>query len=140
MESDHTDVDGPWRVLIADDDASFRRVVRVLLEDDPDFEVVGEAADGGEAVQLAEQLQPDSVILDWRMPVMDGDAALAEIKRRCPNTDVIALSTMPWITSGGPAPDAALEKGGDIWTEMLPPLVATLGSDRRARQRARSGD
>ena len=123
-----------WRVVLADDDASFRRMVRILLQDDPAFEVVGEAADGAQAVEVAEALQPDSVILDMKMPVMDGDAALAEIKRRCPNTDVIALSAMPWVPARGPAPDAALEKGEDAWMEMLPALVAALGSDRIAQQ------
>ena len=123
----------PWRVVIADDDSYFRRMVRMLLEDDPDFEVVGEAGDGRAAVEMADRLQPDSVILDMRMPVMDGHAALAQIKRLCPDTDVIALSALAWVSGAGPAPDAALEKGQDAWMQMLPALVATLGSDRRAR-------
>ena len=74
METEIGQVAGPpWRVLLADDDASFRRVLRVLLEDSPTFAVVGEAEDGAQAVDLAVALQPHSVILDMRMPVMDGD-------------------------------------------------------------------
>ena len=114
-------------VLLVDDDSSFRRVVRNLLEEAL-FDVVAEAADGAEAVRLAEQLQPDCVILDLKMPVMDGDAALAQIKASCPNTDVIALSTLEWQTRVGPAPDAALTKDS---IEMLPVLIETLAADRQ---------
>lgn len=127
----------PWRVVLADDEASFRRIVRILLEDSPIFEVVGEAADGAEAVEMTTALQPHSVILDMKMPVMDGDTALALIKERCPQTDVIALSGATWTSHKGPAPDAALEKGTGRWMEVLPALIETLASDRLAKTSAR---
>lgn len=117
----------PWTILVADDDPSFRKVVRDLLEEAL-FEVVGEAVDGAEAVRLAEDLQPDCVILDMKMPVMDGESALAGIKASCPHTDVIALSTLEWETRIGPAPDAALTKDS---MEMLPVLIETLAADRQ---------
>ena len=120
----------PWRVLLADDDASFRRLVRMLFDEVTTVEVVAEAADGAEAVRLAEELQPDCVILDMHMPIIDGDAALAMIKASCANTDVIALSGLEWQTRVGPAPDAALEKANEAWMEMLPVLVETLATSR----------
>lgn len=120
----------PWQVLLADDDASFRRMLRVLLEDSPAFEVVGEAGDGAEAVELATNLQPHTVILDMAMPVMDGDNALMLIKTNCPHTDVIALSAEVWVSRKGPPPDAALEKGTGAWMDKLPTLIELLAVDR----------
>ncbi|MHB1923788.1 MAG: response regulator transcription factor [Acidimicrobiales bacterium] len=131
MEDQPNPVAGPpWRVLLADDDASFRRMLRILLEDSPSFEVVGEAGDGAEAVEMAVALQPHSVILDMTMPAMDGDTALALIKSRCPHTDVIALSADAWESVKGPPPDAALEKGTGAWMDKLPTLIELLAMDR----------
>jgi DNA-binding NarL/FixJ family response regulator len=62
-------------VLIADDQPLMRAALRMYLEGEPDFEVVGEAADGREAVELAERLHPDVVVMDIRMPNLDGVAA-----------------------------------------------------------------
>ena len=112
---------------MVDDDSSFRKVVRELLEAER-LVVVGEAADGSEAVRLAQSLQPDCVILDLKMPVMDGETALGRIKVSCPNTDVIALSNLEWETRVGPVPDAALTKDS---LELLPAVIQTLAADRR---------
>ena len=65
------------RVVIADDHTVVREGLRMFLRLDPDLEVVGEAADGGEALHLAQQLRPDVVLMDLLMPVMDGIAATA---------------------------------------------------------------
>jgi DNA-binding NarL/FixJ family response regulator len=68
-------------VLIADDQPLVRAGLRVLLEAEPDIEVVAEAGDGAEAVALATRLRPEVVLMDIRMPVMDGIEAAAEIGR-----------------------------------------------------------
>lgn len=82
---------GEGRVLVADDDGLVREAVRELLED-YGFDVVAEAEDGSHAVRLADELRPDVVLMDMRMPVMDGIAATAEIRGRCPDVQVVMLS------------------------------------------------
>lgn len=80
------------RVLIVDDVEGLRTLVRIVLEDDGRFEVVGEASNGLVAVELAEELQPDLVLLDLAMPVMDGLEALPRIINACPGVAVLVLS------------------------------------------------
>ncbi|MCX5192650.1 response regulator transcription factor [Streptomyces sp. NBC_00249] len=81
------------RVLIADDQPLVRRGLALILAPDPGVEVVGEAADGAEAVELAQRLRPDVVVMDIRMPVLDGVQATAELARVRPESRVLALST-----------------------------------------------
>lgn len=81
------------RVLIADDQPLVRRGLALILAPDPEFEVVGEAGDGAEAVALAERLRPDVVVMDIRMPVLDDVEATAELFRLLPRCRVLALST-----------------------------------------------
>lgn len=83
----------PVRVLIADDQALFREGLRTLLSTRPEVEVVGEAANGEEAVALAETLHPDVVLMDLRMPVMDGIVATARVRDRLPGVPVLVLTT-----------------------------------------------
>ncbi len=83
---------GRIRILLADDHAVLRAGLRVLLSREPDMDVVGEAASGAEAVQKAEALQPDVVLLDISMPGMDGLEATAQIKQRCARTRVLILT------------------------------------------------
>jgi DNA-binding NarL/FixJ family response regulator len=80
-------------VLLADDHRLVRESLRVLLRDEPNVEIVGEAAHGREAVDLALRLEPDVVIMDVAMPLIDGDAATRQIKEHRPQIRVIALST-----------------------------------------------
>lgn len=80
------------RVLVADDHEPFRRAFAHLLSLDADIDVVGEAATGREACDLAAELHPDVVFLDLLMPEMDGAEATREIKRQLPDTRVIILS------------------------------------------------
>ncbi|MFC9292787.1 response regulator [Streptomyces sp. NPDC057011] len=81
------------RVLIADDQPLVRRGLALILAPDPEFEVVGEAEDGSRAVALARELRPDVVVMDIRMPVLDGVQATGELARTLPGTRVLALST-----------------------------------------------
>ena len=82
------------RVLIVDDHSVVREGLRMFLERDPDLEVVGEAADGAEALEQARQMRPDVVIMDLLMPVMDGIAATQAIRRELPETEVLALTSV----------------------------------------------
>lgn len=81
------------RILIVDDQALFREGLRTLLSVQPDFEVLGEAANGEHALRLAVQLQPEVVLMDLRMPVMDGVTATQRLHEVLPNSKVIVLTT-----------------------------------------------
>ena len=80
------------RIVIVDDNAEVRRELRTLLPLAGNLEVVGEAADGLEAIHLVKALQPHAVLLDLQMPVLDGYAAARRIKDRWPACRVIALT------------------------------------------------
>jgi DNA-binding NarL/FixJ family response regulator len=84
---------GRIRVLIVDDHAMVRRGMRDFLDLHDDLEVVGEAADGLAALEAAATLLPDVVVMDLMMPGMDGIAATAELKRRQPAIEVIAITS-----------------------------------------------
>ncbi|ONI84690.1 DNA-binding response regulator [Saccharothrix sp. ALI-22-I] len=81
------------RVLIVDDQALFREALATLLEVQPEIEVVGEAGDGEQAVRLCAELRPDVVLMDLRMPVMDGIAATNRLRVEQPGVRVLALTT-----------------------------------------------
>ena len=80
------------RILLVDDHAVLRAGIHVLLETQPDLEIVGEAGDGREAVRRARELQPDVALLDIAMPGLDGLTAAREIKAVCPNTRILFLT------------------------------------------------
>jgi len=82
----------PLRVLLADDHEVMREGLALLLREQDNIEVVGEAANGREAINLACRLRPDVVVLDVGMPLISGDEATRQIKRNLPQTRVIALS------------------------------------------------
>ncbi|MFJ4092262.1 response regulator [Kitasatospora sp. NPDC089913] len=80
-------------ILVADDQPLVRMGLRMLFEQAPDIDILGEADNGAEAVRLAERLRPDVVLMDLRMPLMDGITATRRILAGCPVTRVVALTT-----------------------------------------------
>jgi len=81
------------KILLVDDQALFREGLNTLLSVQPDFEVVDEASNGEEALRLAIQRRPDVILMDMRMPVMDGVTATRRLKTLLPDSKVIVLTT-----------------------------------------------
>ena len=81
-----------YEIVIAEDHTILREGLRALLSSHPDFEVVGEAEDGREAIRRVEKLMPDLVLMDLSMPRMNGLEAIKEIKKRSPEIKIIALT------------------------------------------------
>jgi DNA-binding NarL/FixJ family response regulator len=103
-----TESNGKIRILVADDHAVLRAGLRALLNAEPDMEVIGEAANGREAVERAELLRPDVLVMDLSMPVMGGIEATKQIKEKGLNTRVLVLTVhaeqqylLPVLQSGG---------------------------------------
>lgn len=82
------------RIVIADDHAVVRQGLRMLLSLDPELEIVGEAANGQQALQAAHELHPDVVLMDLMMPVMDGIEAIGRVRKELPETEVVALTSV----------------------------------------------
>ena len=113
------------RVLLVDDTEEIRALLRTALELEPDIDVVGEASDGGDAVACAEALQPDVVVLDWQMPVMDGPSAVPELRRAAPLARIVMFSNR----YGPAAEQTALEAGAHYFLEKqsnLEDLVSAM--------------
>lgn len=82
----------PIRVLIADDHTLVRQGIRMMIEAQPDLQVVGEASDGNEAIRLAQELSPDLIVMDIAMPDMDGLEATHIIKHNQPDVKILAVT------------------------------------------------
>ena len=80
------------RVLVVDDESLVRQTLKQILASYQDLELVGEAANGEEAIAAVARLQPDIVVMDIRMPALDGIAAAREIRARAPHVKIIGLS------------------------------------------------
>lgn len=119
-----------FRVVIADDAAGIRALMKTLLSLEPDFDVVGMARNGAEAVEVVTALQPDLVVIDVSMPVMSGMEAIKAIREVSPRTIVVLLSGERHDLPDGA--DGQIEKGtpNDV-------LVTTLRELCRARVVAR---
>lgn len=108
------------RTLLVDDVEDIRALLRMLMQDDGRFDVVAEAADGQSAIALAERHQPDVVVLDLAMPVMDGLTALPALRSAAPGANVVILSGFPADQMGPATKDAGavgyLEKGRNVRT------------------------
>ena len=85
-------MEAPVRVLLVDDSAEFAESARAVLATDSRIDVVGVARDGAEALELAEQLAPDLVLMDIEMPRVDGVEATRAIRERCPDSQVVMLT------------------------------------------------
>ncbi len=101
------------RVLIVDDMQQVRTELHVLLQVSGEIEVIGEAANGEQAIQQARLLQPDVVVLDLEMPVMDGLQATSRIKQSCPGCRVVILS----VHSTPEDIDQAYHAGADCFVQ-----------------------
>lgn len=97
---------GPIKLLIADDHPVVRDGLSGMFARDPDFEVLGEAADGAEALALAKELQPDVILMDLRMPGMDGVTAITELAKQGSGARVLVLTTYDTDTYVVPAIEA----------------------------------
>jgi DNA-binding NarL/FixJ family response regulator len=117
------------RVLIADDDGAFLTSLQGLIDGQPELTVVGTALDGLEAIELAEHLDPDAVVIDLHMPLLDGVTAAARLRRDHPNLCLIALT-------GDDAPAlhrAVRDAGADevlLKSELVEGLVERLSAAR----------
>ena len=117
------------QVLIADDDRSFLESLRDLIDRQPELAVVGAATDGLQAIELAEGLHPDAVVIDLHMPLLDGVTAAARLRHDHPNICLIALT-------GDEAPAlhrAVRDAGADevlLKTELVEGLLERLATVR----------
>lgn len=123
---------GAIRVLLADDTPAILRFLRFALEEDGRFEVVGEVADGAEAIRVTAAEHPNAVVLDLGMPVIDGLEAIPEIRRQSPDTKIVVLSGFKaddkeeQATAAGA--DSYLEKGSAF--KELAAVLSMLCLDR----------
>jgi DNA-binding NarL/FixJ family response regulator len=121
------------RVVLADDSGDVRDMLRMALEMDGRFEVVGEAANGQEAVELVGVQRPDAIFLDLMMPVLDGLHAIPQIRAQSPETKIIVLSVAAAHPSSSEALDmgatAMIQKGGARSAHDLATEVAGLFAD-----------
>jgi DNA-binding NarL/FixJ family response regulator len=124
----------PARLLIADDHALLRTGMRAMLEAEPDLEVVGEAGNGREAVDLSQELLPDLVLMDLSMPEMDGIEATRAIKAELPKTGVLVLTAyanQEMLLEAVRAGAAGYVLKGVGPDELVGVVRATLGGSRR---------
>ena len=121
--------DATIRVLLADDDSSFVESLRPLIERQPELAVVGAAHDGLAAIELADELRPDAIVIDLHMPLLDGVSAVARLRRDYPALCVIALTG-----DAEPALHRAVtEAGADavlMKSEFVDTLIARLAEVR----------
>jgi two-component system response regulator YesN len=123
----------PVRVLLVDDDRDFLESLRPLIEHQPVLTVAGTADNGLDAIELADELDPDAVVIDLHMPVVDGVTAVARLRKDHPNLCLIALT-------GDSAPElhrAVTEAGADavlMKGDLVDSLVQRLRAVRAAQE------
>jgi len=119
------------RVLVVDDAANLRELLTLLLEVEDDFEVVGTAADGRQAIEAAELLRPDVVLLDLAMPVMDGLQALPELRAHLPLARIVIFSGFEHEALA----EEALAAGADAYIEKGTSVTQLVTQLRELRRR-----
>ena len=124
------------RVLVVDDAANLRELLTVLLEVEDDFEVVAAVGDGAQALAKADELEPDIVLLDIAMPVMDGFAALPELRRRLPDASIVIFSAYEQREQA----EKALKYGADIYLEKGTSVINLVAQIRELRANRRGGE
>jgi DNA-binding NarL/FixJ family response regulator len=122
------------RVLVVDDAANLRELLTVLLEVEDDFEVVGTAADGQQAIAAAVALRPDVVLLDLAMPVMDGLQALPALRENLPQARIVIFSGFEHQALA----EGALKAGADAYIEKGTSVTQLVSRLRSLRDRHRS--
>jgi DNA-binding NarL/FixJ family response regulator len=123
------------RVVLADDTPEYRQLLRIILEQDGRFEIVGEAADGQEAVRITGQELPHAIVLDLAMPVMDGLQAIPLLLSCSPETTIVVLSGF----ARGQLDREALALGASAYVEKgeaFSKIIATLLDLTAAKVRA----
>jgi DNA-binding NarL/FixJ family response regulator len=120
------------RVLVVDDAANLRELLTVLLDVEDDFEVVGTAADGVQALERAEALNPDIVLLDLAMPVMDGLQALPGLRARLPDARIVIFSGFEHEALA----QQAIEAGADAYIEKGTSVMQLVAKLRQLRRTA----
>jgi DNA-binding NarL/FixJ family response regulator len=119
----------PVRVLLADDDEAFLASLRPLIEHQPELTVVGAAENGLDAIELADELEPDAIVIDLHMPLVDGVTAVARLRKDHPNICLIAVTG----DSDGKLHEAVAEAGADAVLqkgELVDTLVERLAAVR----------
>jgi DNA-binding NarL/FixJ family response regulator len=119
---------GPISVYLVDDVPELRELIKFGMEDDPAFEVVGEAGDGRSALEGIAATHPAAVLLDLSMPDMNGLEAILEIRKRDPDVAIIVLSGFSADRMGPPT----LERGADRYVEKGTPMEELRDATRTA--------
>jgi DNA-binding NarL/FixJ family response regulator len=125
----------PISVYLVDDIPELRELVKYGIEEDPGFEVVGEAGDGRSAIEGIAEKRPAAVLLDLSMPDMDGFQAIPEIRRGNPEVAIIVLSGFSADRMGEPV----IERGADAYIEKGTPMQELRDATRTAVE-ARRGE
>jgi DNA-binding NarL/FixJ family response regulator len=127
MDDEPPSEDTPLRIVLADDHPLVRDALRRTLDTQPDMDVVGEASDGQEAVELCISLRPDLVLMDVRMPNLDGLEATRQIKKEVPGTIVLILTASDWPYDLS----EALKAGAAGYMLKVAPIPETIDAVRK---------
>lgn len=128
------------RVLLVDDTDEIRNLVRVVLGTDTELDVVGEARNGAEALEMVKAVEPDVVLLDWQMPVLDGLRAIPGLRRERPGVGIVMYSSRVEADASA----SALAAGADAYLEKTAELsevtrrLREVGAAAVTRREARS--